>query len=91
MLEPLALDRTEVVAVAEFDEQLLLDRPVPVAKGCSILSLEMLLDVEPDAVVVEQRVVHVDQEDDRVSVRSHDARTSFRVWHFGGPQGGTRD
>ena len=59
---PPLLDRAEVVAVAEVDEAALLDRPVRGAGVGPVHLLEMLLEVVPEAVVVEQGVVDVDEE-----------------------------
>ena len=64
VLDPVALQRAEVIAVAQLRKQLLEDRPVPLPAGDSELTVEVLLKVVLDAVVVEQGVVHIDQKDD---------------------------
>jgi hypothetical protein len=51
----------EVIAVSQLGEELLEDCPVPVATGDSELMPGVLLEVVSDAVVVEQRVIHVDK------------------------------
>ena len=66
MLEPVPLDRAEVVAIAEIHEQLLLDGPVAVPARRPVLALEVLVDVAADPVVVEERVVDVDEKDNRM-------------------------
>src|SRR5882724_9552808 len=64
VLGPVALERAEVVAIAELDEERLENRPVPLTTRGAELPLEMALEVVLNPVVVQQRVVHVDQEDD---------------------------
>src|SRR5215468_7038430 len=59
-------ESAEIVAVAQLDKQLLEDRPVPVATSGTELALEVAFDVVLDAVVVEQRVVHIDQKNNGV-------------------------
>ena len=67
MLDAKALQGSEIVAVAELREQILQDSPIAIAGGASVGALEMVLQILLYAVVVEQRVVDVDQEDDRIS------------------------
>jgi hypothetical protein len=64
MLDPVALEGTEIVAIAQLGEQLLEDCPVSLAARNSELTVEVALDIVLDTVVVEQRVVHIDQEND---------------------------
>src|SRR6266566_3861424 len=71
VLGPVALQRAEIIPIAELDEQRFEDRPVPITRRGAELTLEMALEVVLNAIVVQQRVVHVDQEDDRS--RGHDA------------------
>ena len=66
MLAPIPLQRTEVVAIAELGEKVFQDAPVAVASDAAIRTLEMIFQVLLNPVVVEQRVVDVDQENDRV-------------------------
>jgi hypothetical protein len=63
VLDAVALQRAEVVAVAELRHQVLEDRPVAVARAGAVFPLEVAPDVVLDEVVVEQRVVDVDEED----------------------------
>ena len=63
MLDPVALQRAEVVTVTELVHEALEDRPVPVAACRPELALEMALDIGLDVVVVEQGVVDIDEED----------------------------
>ena len=64
---PPLLRRTEVIAIAELDEAALLDRPVALACSAPYVEPKMLLEVVADPVVVEQRVVDVDEERNRVT------------------------
>src|SRR3989442_10738067 len=64
VLDPVALQCAEIIAIPELGKQRLEDRPVPVATRGAELTLEMALEVVLDAIVVQQRVVHVHQEDD---------------------------
>ena len=66
MLDPIALQGAEVVAVAQISEELLEDRPVAVPAGRPELTFEMASEIGLDAVIVQQRVVDIDQEDNRV-------------------------
>ena len=66
MLDPIALQGAKIIAIAQLGEQLLEDRPVPLATGNSEFAVEVAFDVVLDTVVVEQRVVHIDQKNDRV-------------------------
>jgi hypothetical protein len=66
MLDTIALQGAEVIAVAEFREQLFENRPVALAGDNAELTIEVALDVFLDAVVVEQRIVHVDEKNDGV-------------------------
>ncbi len=64
VLDPIALQRAKIVAVAQIGEQLLEDRPVAVATGGAELALQMALKIGLNAVVVEQGVIDIDKEDD---------------------------
>src|SRR5207245_10631527 len=68
---PVALECAEIIAIPELDEQRLEEPPVPLTTRGAELTLEMALEVGLNAIVVQQRVVHIDQEDDRS--RGHDA------------------
>ena len=62
LLQPVALERAEIVGIAEFAAQLLENLPVPVARGRPMLDAQMNVEVGLHAIVVEQRVVDVEQE-----------------------------
>src|SRR5262249_25346859 len=64
VLGPVALERAEIVAISELDEERFEDRPVAVTRSGAELALEVALEVVLNAIVVQQRVVHVDEEDD---------------------------
>ena len=66
MFDAVALEGSDIVAIAEFREQIVQDSPIAIAGGASIGPLEMVLQVLLDSVVVEQRIVDIDQEDDRI-------------------------
>ena len=73
MLDPVALQRPQIVAVAELGEQVFEDRPIAVAAGGAELAFEVALEVALDMVVVDQGVVDVDQKNGRAD--SHQAVT----------------
>ena len=62
VLDPIALQGSEMVAVAEIGEELLKDRPVAVAADGPELAFEMAAQIGLDAVVVERCVIDIDQE-----------------------------
>ena len=64
VLDAVALQRAEVVGVAELGAQRFEDRPVALLALGADLAREVALQVGGDAVVVEQRVVDVEQEHD---------------------------
>src|SRR5215472_12731249 len=63
MFDAIALQRAKVVPVTELHEEGLENCPVPIATGGAVVALEINLDVSLDVVVVEKRVVDIDQED----------------------------
>ena len=67
LLLPPLLHRPQVVPVAELDEAPFLDRPVALAGLGSVRPGEVLVEVVADPVVVEQRVVDIDEDCDRVT------------------------
>src|SRR5262245_29575987 len=79
MLDPVALQGAEIVPIAQLGEQLLEDRPVTLAAGNSEFAIEVAFDVVLDAVVVEQRIVHVDQKNDWVRQRHDRFREPVQV------------
>ena len=66
VFDTVPLQCTEIVSIPQFDKQVLENCPVPIATGGTVLALEVGLDVSLDVVVVEQRIVDIDQEDDLV-------------------------
>lgn len=64
--DAVALERAEVVGVTEFGAQLLEEGPIVLRAFGADFAFEVAFEVGGDAVVVEQRVVHVEQEDDFV-------------------------
>ena len=66
MLDPVALQSAEIIAVAQFGEQLLEDCPVPLAAGNSEFAIEVALDIVLNPVVIQQGIVHVDEKNDGV-------------------------
>ncbi len=87
---PPLLHRAEIVAVPELDEAPLLNRPVRGARIRPVLPLEVPLEIVPEAIVVEEGVVDVDEEGrgprahrDILSHVRHDPSRS-------GPEGGSR-
>ena len=79
MLNPVALQGTEVIPVAQFAEQLLEDRPVAIAARGPELAFEMPLEVGLNVVVIEQRVVHIDEEHGRVGCDHKENSSKYRI------------
>ncbi len=89
---PPLLDGTEVVAVAELHEAPLLDRPVRGACVRPVLAVEVALEILADAVVVEERVVDVDEEGrGRPAHRDILSQLRHDLGRSGGPKGRTRE
>ena len=63
MLDSITLQSPEVIPVAQLAKQLLEDCPVTVPTGRPELAFEMTPEIGLDAVVVQQRIVHIDEED----------------------------
>src|SRR6516162_1943760 len=74
MFDPIALQGSEVIPVAQLTEQLLEDRPVTVAGRRAELALEMAPEIGLDAVIIQQRVVDIDKKDGLVGT---DHRSRF--------------
>ena len=66
VLEPVAFQRAQIVGVAQFVAQFLEDLPVSLACGGAVLDADMHIQIGLHAIVVQQRVVDVEQEDDVV-------------------------
>ena len=69
ILDAIALQRAQIIRVTKFRAQLLEDGPVTLRALVADGVFEMALEVGGDTVVFEQRVVHVEEEDD--FVRGH--------------------
>ena len=67
ILNAIPLQRAEIVRIAELDAQLLENRPVALLALRADLAREMTPEVVGDAIVVEQRVVHVEEKYDRTA------------------------
>ena len=70
MLHPIALQRAQVVGVPELTPQFFEHGPVSLLPLAADRALEVALEIRGDVIVVDQRVVHVDQEDDLMA-RGH--------------------
>src|SRR5215510_15819277 len=55
VFDPVALERSDIVAIAQLCEQILQDFPIALAGGEAKGALEMVLQVLLDPVIVEQR------------------------------------
>jgi hypothetical protein len=60
VLDPITLQRAEIISVAQFREELFENRPVPVAAGRPELTFKVALEIILNTVVVEKCVVDVD-------------------------------
>jgi hypothetical protein len=69
ILEPVSLERCQVVRIADLLPDVLEDREVALLRLAAYFTVEETLDVDGDLVVVEQRIVDVHQEYDRVGCR----------------------
>jgi hypothetical protein len=56
------LQGAEVIRVAELNAQCFEDCPLPIAAFTAKLSPQVLVDISHDAIVIEQRVIYVEQE-----------------------------
>jgi hypothetical protein len=66
MFDAEALKRPDIVAIAQLRHQTLKDRPIALAGSETIGLLKMVLQILLDSIIVDQRVVYVDEEDDRM-------------------------
>ncbi len=64
MLDAVTLQRAQVIAIPQRPEQVFENVPVPVARVGPEVALEMASEIFLDAVVVDQRVIQIDEEDD---------------------------
>src|SRR5262249_33436468 len=88
VLSAVSLESADIVAIAQLGEQILKDPPIALAGGGAKGALEMVLKVLLYRVVVEQRVVDIDEEDERIA-RPHAALPpeagKTESWCVGGP------
>ena len=63
VLEAIALKRAEVIRISELGAQLLEDLPLTVPARKAHLALEVCAQIALDGIVVEQRVVYVEEKD----------------------------
>ena len=63
VFDPVTLQRAEIVAIAEFAEQIFQDRPVAITAGGAVIVSQMGFDIRLQRVVIEQCVVDIDQKD----------------------------
>src|SRR5262244_3556500 len=71
VLDPVALQGAEIIAIAQLSKELFEDRPVAVAAGGPELTFKVAFEVALDTVIVEERVVHVNEKNN--GARGHDA------------------
>jgi len=64
VLDPVVLERAQIIRVAQLGPQLLEEGPVPLLALLAHLDRQESLQVGSDGVVVEERVVHVEEEHD---------------------------
>src|SRR5256712_2419457 len=78
--EPVALQRAQVVRVAQLGAQLLEDRPVPVPAFNTELAREMIPEIVLHKIIVEQRIVAVEEEYDIIRGSHVVASTAPTPW-----------
>src|SRR5579884_4152232 len=78
MFDPVTLEGSDIVAIAQLREQILEDPPVALAGGAAKDALQMVLQILLYPIVVEQRIVHINEEDDRV--RKRHAASPAQLW-----------
>src|SRR5215475_12403128 len=64
VLSPVALQRAEVIGISEFASELFKKFPVSIARRGAVALFEVLTQMRLHAIVVDQRVIHVEEEDD---------------------------
>jgi hypothetical protein len=78
MFDTVALERSDVIAITEFSEQIVENSPVAIARGPAKDPLDMVLQVLLDCVVVEQRIVDIYQKNGRIR-RAHESTPAPRA------------
>src|SRR6476646_7392758 len=66
MLGAKALQGSQIVAVAKFGKEILQELPIAIAGVAPVGAFKVILQILLYAIIVEQRVVNIDQEDDRL-------------------------
>ena len=69
VFDSVPLQRAEIICVAQLTAQLLEDRPVTLCLFGADLRFQMLPQVSRDPVIVEQRIIHIKEEDYLARVR----------------------
>jgi hypothetical protein len=64
LLHAKALQGTKVIDVSQLAPQLFEDFPVPVPSGASICLFQVLLKISLHRIVVEERIINIEQEHD---------------------------
>src|SRR5215475_9893311 len=80
MFHAIALEGPEIVAIPELHEQVLQDSPITLAGGEAKGTLKMILQVLLNLIVIEQRIIRVDEDDDWM--RLFHARTRSVMQRF---------
>ena len=81
VLRPVALERTQVVGVSELASEVFKNLPVPIAGGGPVCLLEVFAQMGLHAIVVDQRVVDVEQENN-VALAHFPTRKYFQLQFF---------
>jgi len=82
MVDPVSLEGAEVVGVTEFRVQLLENLPVLSLARESGFSFEIPPKIDRHSIVVEERIVDIEQEDDVLCLRlAHPPRWSWSRLH----------
>ena len=63
-LDPEALQRPQVIDISQFIPQAFKDFPVPVARSDSVSLFQMLFKIGLHAIVIDERIVDVEKEND---------------------------
>src|SRR5947209_4240814 len=64
VLHPAALQCAKVIGIAKFAAQLLKDLPIPLLQLMPDLLLQVAAEIICDPIIVQQRVVHVEEKDE---------------------------
>ena len=64
ILAPVSLQRAQIIGITEFAPQLLEEAPVTLRVVGTDLAFKVTLEIGRDSIVVEQCIIHVEQEND---------------------------